>query len=125
MSDFLKQFGEDLQKNVPGFIAVSVAEIKSGISYHSQSVVANFDPELASAYNLEVVKAKMNAIKALSLEGQTIDNIMITLTSQIHIIDVSDNGDYFIYLAVDSTKANLGMTKSILNKYKKEIEEKL
>ncbi len=125
MSDFLKQFGEDLQKNVPGFIAVSVAEIKSGMSFHSQSVAADFDPELASAYNLEVVKAKMNAIKALSLNGQEIDNIMITLTSQIHIIDVSDNGEYFIYLAVDSTKANLGMTKSILNKYKKEIEEKL
>ncbi len=125
MSDFLKQFGEDLQKNVPGFIAVSVAEIKSGMSFYSNSVIANFDPELASAYNLEVVKAKMNAIKALSLDGQEIDNIMITLTSQIHILDVSDNGEYFIYLAVDSTKANLGMTKSILNKYKKEIEEKL
>ena len=125
MSDFLKQFGEDLKKNVPGFIAVSVAEIKSGMSYYSQSVVSDFDPELASAFNLEVVKAKMNAIKALNMQGQSVDNIMITLTSQIHIIDVSDNGDYFIYLAVDSTKANLGMTKSILNKYKKEIEEKL
>jgi hypothetical protein len=125
MSDFLKQFGEDLQKNVPGFIAVSVAEIKSGMSFYSQSVVSDFDPELASAYNLEVIKAKMNAIKALSLDGQMIDNVMITLTSQIHILDVSDNGEYFIYLAVDSTKANLGMTKSILNKYKREIEEKL
>ncbi|OCB75872.1 hypothetical protein B0A79_02795 [Flavobacterium piscis] len=124
MSDFLKQFGEDLKKNVPGFIAVSVAEIKSGMSYYSQSVVSDFDPELASAFNLEVVKAKMNAIKALNMQGQSVDNIMITLTSQIHIIDVSDNGEYFIYLAVDSTKANLGMTKSILNKYKKEIAEK-
>ncbi|MCC9065585.1 MULTISPECIES: hypothetical protein [Flavobacterium] len=125
MSDFLKQFGEDLKKNVPGFIAVSVAEIKSGMSYYSQSVVSDFDPELASAFNLEVVKAKMNAIKALNLQGQAVDNVMITLTSQIHIIDVSDNGEYFIYLAVDSTRANLGMTKSILNKYKKEIAEKL
>ncbi|SFD46347.1 hypothetical protein [Flavobacterium phragmitis] len=125
MSDFLTQFGEDLKKNVPGFIAVSVAEIASGMSYYSQSVVADFDPELASAYNLEVVKAKMNAIKALNLQGQVVDNIMITLTSQIHIIDVSDNQQYFIYLAVDSTKANLGMTKSILNKYKKEIATKL
>ncbi|RZJ48628.1 MAG: hypothetical protein EOO44_20540 [Flavobacterium sp.] len=125
MSDFLKQFGEDLKKNVPGFIAVSVAEIQTGMSYHSQSAVADFDPELASAYNLEVVKAKINAIKALDLKGQAIDNIMITLTSQIHIIDVSENGDYFIYLAVDATKANLGMTKSILNRYKKEIAEKL
>jgi hypothetical protein len=125
MSDFLTQFGEDLKKNVPGFIAVSVAEIASGMSYYSQSVVADFDPELASAYNLEVVKAKINAIKALNLQGQVVDNIMITLSSQIHIIDVSDNQLYFIYLAVDSTKANLGMTKSILNKYKKEIATKL
>lgn len=125
MSDFLKQFGDDLQKNVPGFIAVAIAEIKSGISYHTQSVIADFDPELASAFNLEVVKAKINAIKALGLQEQSVDNIMITLSSQIHIIDVSENGEYFIYLAVDSTKANLGMTKSILNKYKKEIALKL
>lgn len=88
-------------------------------------MIADFDPELASAFNLEVVKAKINAIKALGLQGQSVDNIMITLSSQIHIIDVSENGEYFIYLAVDSTKANLGMTKSILNKYKKEIALKL
>ncbi|MFH6995518.1 hypothetical protein [Flavobacterium sp. FlaQc-48] len=125
MSDFLNQFGEDLKKNVPGFIAVSVAEIKSGISYLSLTVVPDFDPELASAFNLEVVKAKMNAINVLGLNDQVIDNIMITLSTQIHIIDISDNGEYFIYLAVDATKANLGMTKAILNKYKKEIASKL
>ena len=125
MSDFLNQFGEDLKKNIPGFIAVSVAEIASGISYYSSSVTADFDPELASAFNLEVVKAKMNAISVLGLKGQEIDNIMITLSSQIHIIDIAANGEYFIYLAVDSTKANLGITKALLNKYKKEIAQKL
>ena len=124
MSDFLKQFGDDLEKNVPGFIAVSVAEIQTGMSYFSLSVVADFDPELASAFNLEVVKAKLNAISALGL-SQNIDDIMITLTDQIHIIDISENNEYFIYLAVDSNKANLGMTKALLNKYKKEITEKL
>jgi hypothetical protein len=124
MSDYLKLFGEELKKNVPGYIAVAVTEIKSGISYYSNSAVADFDPELASAFNLEVVKAKLNAINALSL-NETIDDIMITLSSQIHIIDVADNNEYFIYLAVDSTKANLGMTKALLNKYKKEITKKL
>jgi hypothetical protein len=125
MSDFLKQFGEDLKTNVPGFIAVSVAEIKSGICYYSLTEDKNFDPELAAAFNIEVVKSKLNAVAALDLKNQKIDNIMINLTSQIHIIDVSDNGEYIIYLAVDSTKANLGMTKAILNKYKKAIIEKL
>ncbi|WP_035652237.1 hypothetical protein [Flavobacterium sp. ASV13] len=125
MSDFLKQFGDDLEKNVPGFIAVSIAEIQTGMSYFSLSVVPEFDPELASAFNLEVVKAKMNAVSALGLKNQVVSDIMITLTSQIHIIDVSENNLYMIYLAVDSTKANLGMTKAILNKYKKEIASKL
>ncbi|AMA49031.1 MULTISPECIES: hypothetical protein [Flavobacterium] len=124
MSDFLKQFGEDLKNNVPGFIAVAVSEIKSGISYFTLSTNPSFDPELASAFNLEVVKAKLNAINALGLK-ETIEDILINLKSQIHIIDVSENNEYFIYLAVDSTKANLGMTKALLNKYKKEIKGKI
>ena len=124
MSDFLKEFGENLKTNMPGFIAVSVAEIKSGISYYSLSAIDTFDPELASAFNLEVVKANLNAISALGL-NESIDDIRITLTNQIHIIDISENNEYFIYLAVDSSKANSGMTKALLNKYKKEISGKL
>ncbi len=124
MSDFLQQFGDEVKKNIPGYIAVAVTEIKSGISYYSDSSVSSFDPELASAFNLEVVKAKLNAISALGLE-QGIDDIMITLTNQIHIIDISENNEYFIYLAVDSNKANLGMTKALLNKFKKDITEKM
>ena len=88
MSDFLKQFGEDLEKNTPGFIAVSIAEIQSGISYYSLSVVPDFDPELASAYNLEVVKAKLNAIKALGLD-QKIENIINTKAEYLISTDSS------------------------------------
>ena len=124
MSDFLKIFGDDLKKNVPGFIAVAIAEIKSGISYFTLTADPNFDPELASAFNLEVIKAKLNAINALGL-NDSIEDIMINLKTQIHIIDVSENNEYFIYLAVDSTKANLGMTKALLNKYKKDISKKM
>ena len=124
MSDFLKQFGEEIKKNVPGYIAVAVTEIKTGICYFSNSAVASFEPELAAAFNLEVVKAKFNAISALGLK-ENVNDILINLSSQIHILDISENNEYFIYLAVDSSKANLGMTKALLNKYKKEIAGKL
>ena len=124
MSDFLKEFGENLKTNMPGFIAVSVAEIKSGISYYSLSAIDTFDQELASAFNLEVVKSKMNVIASLGL-NQKIDDIIFTLTDQIHVVDVSDNGEYLIYLAVDSTKGNLGMIKAMLSRYKKDIESKI
>jgi hypothetical protein len=120
MSDFLETFKNDLKENVKGFIAVSVTEVETGMSYCSLSLDPNFDPELASAYNLEVVKAKLSAIKALGLT-QKINDILITLTDQIHIIDVSEDGNYFIYLAVDATKANLGLTRATLSKFKKDI----
>ena len=124
MSDFLTTFMDDLKTNVSGFIAVSVTEIKTGMSYCSLSMDPSFDPELASAYNLEVIKAKFAAIKALNLK-QKIDDILITLTTQLHIIDISDNEQYFVYLAVDSSKANLGMTRAILKKYSKDIASRL
>ncbi|GAA3753009.1 hypothetical protein JI750_06500 [Flavobacterium sp. GN10] len=124
MSDFLQNFQNDLKENINGFIAVSVTEVETGMSYCSLTVKSDFDPELASAYNLEVVKAKLNALRALGL-NQKINDILITLTDQIHIIDVSEDGRYFIYLAVDSTKANLGLTRATLSKYKKDITSKL
>ncbi|NHN26694.1 hypothetical protein FIA58_013495 [Flavobacterium jejuense] len=124
MSDFLTTFVDDLKSNVSGFIAVAVTEVKTGMSYKSLSVNQSFDPELASAYNLEVVKAKMTAIKALGLK-EDIEDIMITLTNQIHIISISENGEYFVYLAVDSSKANLGMSRAILKRYSKEIASKM
>ncbi|GAQ49589.1 hypothetical protein FPK15_contig00046-0001 [Flavobacterium psychrophilum] len=124
MSDFFKAIWRGFKKNVSGFIAVAITEIKSGVSYYSLSADKNFDPELAAAFNLEVVKAKLNAINALGL-NQSIDDILINLSSQIHIIDVSDNNEYFIYLVVDASKANMGMTKALLNKYKKEISGNL
>ncbi|PKV52484.1 hypothetical protein ATE84_4600 [Aquimarina sp. MAR_2010_214] len=124
MSNFLEQFIEDIKSNVPGYIAVTVTEVSTGVCYVSNSDKKDFDPETASAYNLEVVKAKKNAIKALGLKSE-VQDIIITLTNQIHIIDVSENGEYFIYLAVDSTKANLGMTRALLKKYKKDVVSQL
>ena len=97
MTNVLDKFIQDMKTNVPGFIAVSVTEVRSGVSYGAESVDPSFDPNLASAYNLEVVKAKQNALQALGLASkEKIVDILITLTGQIHIIDIAANGGYFI-----------------------------
>ncbi len=123
-TNFIDDFLNEMKNNVSGFVAVSVTEIETGLTYGSLSVDPNFDVEIASAYNLEVVKAKLKAIKALNVD-QKIEDILITLTSHIHIIDVSPNYKIMIYLAADSTKANLGMTRAVLRKYKVDVEKNL
>lgn len=123
MTNVLDKFVQDIKTNVPGFIAVSVTEVKSGVSYVAASADPNLDPNLASAYNLEVVKAKMSALRILGLEDkEKIEDILITLTNQIHVIDLAPNGNYFVFLVVDSSKANLGITRSLLARYKKDLQ---
>ncbi|MFK7106814.1 hypothetical protein [Flavobacterium oreochromis] len=124
MSDFLQQFGEDLKSNVPGFIAVAIAEIKSGISYYTLSTNPDFDPELASVFNLEVVKAKLNAINSLDIKDH-IENIIINLNNITDILYISENNEFFICLTIDSKKVDLNRTKILLNKYKKDITKKI
>ena len=123
-NDFLNVFLNEMKTNVNGFIAIAVTEIETGLSYGNLTIDPSFDPELAAAYNLEVVKAKLNAVKALNL-NQDIEDILITLSNQIHIIDISPNKKFMIYLAADSSKANLGMTRAILRKHKLELEKNL
>lgn len=123
-NDFLNVFLNEMKTNVNGFIAVAVTEIESGLSFGNLTIDPAFDPELAAAYNLEVVKAKLNAVNALGL-NQNIEDILITLSNQIHIIDISPNKKFMIYLAADSAKANLGMTRAVLKKHKSELEKNL
>jgi len=120
----LNQFKKEITENIPGLIALSVTEIETGISFISHSNDPNFDPELASSFNLEVAKAKMQAIEVLGI-NEKINDILINLEKQIHIIDISENYKYIIYVAVDSTKTNLGMTRALLSKYKSQLIKNL
>lgn len=118
MADLVREFGENVSKNISGFIAISIIEIKSGICYYSKSSDKNYDIDLSSAFVLEMVRAKLNGINALQ-QSQKIEDITVTLTSQYNIINVSENNEYLIYLVVDATLANLTMTKALLAKFKK------
>ncbi len=120
MSDFLKLFGENILKEMPGFEALSVVNIKSGNLYFSKKSNQNFDIENASKFALEIVRAQLNANDSLKL-NQNIDDIIITLTNQLQFLKISQNNSYFIFVIADSSKANLTFTKAILNKHMSEI----
>ncbi|WP_022825609.1 hypothetical protein [Hymenobacter norwichensis] len=108
-----KQAVKDILNELPTLLAVAVVETETGMPLASHSNLAEFDIETAAAYNTEVVKQKLKAVQALKL-NQTVQDILLTLTDQLHVIKLSPKGDKFIYLAVNSRDTNLAVARQIL-----------
>ena len=100
--------------DLPGLVAVAVVDINSGMALASHSNSPNINPETAAAYNTEVVKQKLKAISALKLSGEKIQDILITLTNQLHLLKLSSDGTKFIYLVVNSRETNLAIAREVL-----------
>ena len=80
------------------------------------------DLELAAAGNSQVVKAKMETMNSLGITGG-IDDILITLDTQIHIIrPTAHHQGLFIYLVLDKTKGNLALARRKVQTVEKDIE---
>jgi hypothetical protein len=95
-----------------GYIACALVEAESGLTLSIDNK-STFEIEKASVYNGEVLKAKYRAIKALKL-NDTIEDILITLTQQYHLIRPNKDGSKFFYLAIDRRLGNLAMARITL-----------
>ncbi|MCB2378505.1 hypothetical protein LGH70_12970 [Hymenobacter sp. BT635] len=108
-----KQTVQAILAELPTLLAVAVVETETGMPLASHANIADFDIETAAAYNTEVVKAKLKAIQALKL-NQTVQDILLTLTDQLHLLKLSSDGSQFVYLAVNSRDTNLAQARQIL-----------
>jgi hypothetical protein len=104
---------QEIIDSLPGLMAVAVVDIQSGMALASHSNSPGLNPETAAAYNTEVVKQKQKAMSALKLTNEKIDDILITLSNQIHLLNLSDDGKKFIYLVVNSRDTNLAIARDV------------
>lgn len=106
---------EKIQNDASGFIAASLVDLESGMTLAVKAVRSDFDLTAASAYNSELVKQKMKIMATLGLQGG-IEDMLITLTDQIHLIKMVNKAT-FLYLAVDRSQSNLAIVRSAVAKH--------
>lgn len=92
-----------------GALVAAIVDSSSGMILGQAGT--GVDMEVAAAGNTEVVRAKLKTMKALGIKGG-IEDILITLDNQYHVIRPSASKDgLFIYLVLDKSKANLAMAR--------------
>ena len=109
---------------IDGSIGVAVVDYASGMALGMLGGGAELDLNTAAAGNTEVVRAKMRTLDMLNLHNEGIEDILITLNSQYHLIrPLTKKGSqgHFLYLALDRKRANLALARLRL----RQIEDNL
>ena len=92
---------------IQGMLGAALVDYESGMTLGT--IGSGIDLEIASAGNMEVMRAKQRVMKELGIQG-SIEDILITLESQYHIIRPV-GGALFLYLAVTRKDGNLAMAR--------------
>ena len=109
---------------IEGSVGVAVVDYTSGMALGMLGGGTELDLNVAAAGNTEVVRAKMRTLEMLNLHHEGIEDILITLSGQYHLIrPLTKPGSqgHFLYLALDRKRANLAMARLRL----RQIEDNL
>lgn len=108
---------------IEGATGAAIVDYASGMAL-AQGGNPSFDLGIAAAGNSNVVRAKLVTMRDLGVTDE-IDDILITLTSQYHLINVLNtqnaNG-LFIYLVLTKSSANLALARHKLKAIAAQIE---
>jgi hypothetical protein len=112
----LLDFFGKIEGDVNGVIATAAVDLESGMTLASKANRPEFDLAVASAYNSELVKQKLKIMKTLNLKS-TMEDMLITLSDQFHLIKFLPGGTSFLYLAVERSGTNLAILRISVNKH--------
>ncbi len=107
---------------INGAIGAALVDYTSGMTLGTAGG-NGINLDVAAAGNTEVVRAKQAVMKELGIKGG-IEDILITLDKQLHIIRMMDNdrGDgLFLYVALNKDQANLAMARHQLSTIEKQL----
>src|SRR6185312_4091777 len=110
--------------NIEGAIGVALVDYSSGMTLGVLGGGPELDLSVAAAGNTDLVRAKLRTLELLGMQD-AIEDILITLDSQYHIIrPLGSRGGrgLFLYIALNRGRANLGLARHHLRRIEEELQ---
>ena len=99
---------------MPSLTTVAVVEVASGICLAHLCRTRSFDATLVAACHAEIVRQKQLAMVALDMRGERLEDILIPFRKQLHLIRLSRNGQWFMWLVVKAQDTSLALAREVL-----------
>lgn len=103
---------------LPDFVTVAVLEQASGQIVSGQWAGHSGGAVEAAAANAELVRQVHLSLEALQLDAaERLEDIVITLQQQLHLMQVLPQQPWLLYLAVRSQNTNLALARTVLRSF--------
>ncbi|MEV7780322.1 hypothetical protein [Kitasatospora sp. NPDC088351] len=110
---------------IEGAIGVALVDYGSGMALGTLGEGGEFDLNVAAAGNTDLVRAKMRTMEMLNLHDNEIEDILVSLTSQYHLVrplTMQNGRGLFLFLALNRARANLAMARHQLKRIELGLE---
>ena len=110
-----KKYADQMGAQLSGILSVSFIGTEHGEVLYNQSF-SGFDYTATAKFEAEIAKNALQEIKYIdNIHEDSLREITISNSQQIHVIYVSKDFDYLIHLITDAKKVNYGIL-SIIHK---------
>jgi hypothetical protein len=115
---------KEAMTSIEGSLGAALVDYTSGMALGTVGGSKDLDLGVAAAGNTDVIRAKVRTMEMLGLKDD-IEDVLITLARQYHLIRLlkgrGGNG-MFLYVVLDSSRANLAMARHQLKRTEAELE---
>jgi len=110
----VEQLLQQVLEGLPEIMAAAVVHVESGRALATYTSAREFNPNKVVGFNAEVVKQTHGLLQALALGDEQIEDILITLSNQLHLLRLLPNGEQLLYVVVDSRDTNLALARTVM-----------
>ncbi|UOR04878.1 hypothetical protein MUN82_18280 [Hymenobacter aerilatus] len=102
-------------EGLPELVAAAVVQIETGQAMATYMTSRDFNPTKVAGYNASLVREQYKVLTALQPgSDEQLEEIVITLPTQLHLLRILTNQQQFLYVAVESRDTNLGIAREVM-----------
>jgi hypothetical protein len=113
-SQRIEQAIRHLLAELPDLLMAAVVDVATGKPLATYAAERELRPGLVAGFNANAVQQVRASLATQGATQETIQEMLFTLSSQVHVVRLSPSGRLFVYLAVDHRDTNLGIAREVM-----------
>ena len=104
---------QHLLTELPDLLLAAVLDVTTSQLLATYAAERHYQPSLLAAFAVATVR-QVQASQALQGEAADLQEVVLTLTSQLHLLRLGADGQQLLYLAVDTRDTNLAIARQLM-----------